>query len=220
MRFMVNKTTTDEEYTFTLLRHAESVGNAESRHQGQHDYPLTEKGREQAEQLATYWQEQEKKFTGLISSPLLRTKQTAGILAASLDMDIEYDELLMERDNGKLAGLLHEEARKEIPQPDFVPLYQPIASTGESQWELYLRAGQALNNLLKRNPGRYLVVGHGGLYNMLMHAVLGLSPQPNFQGPRFRFANTGFTLLTYQPVSEQWMIHYHNARPHLAGSEG
>ena len=35
-------------YHFVFVRHGESVGNAESRWQGQSDYPLTEMGRAQA----------------------------------------------------------------------------------------------------------------------------------------------------------------------------
>src|SRR5690348_1114687 len=35
-------------YKFVFLRHGESIGNAESRWQGQSDYALTEKGRKQA----------------------------------------------------------------------------------------------------------------------------------------------------------------------------
>ena len=37
-------------YSFTFLRHGESVGNAEERFQGQSDYPLTDKGRQQDQQ--------------------------------------------------------------------------------------------------------------------------------------------------------------------------
>ena len=122
----------------------------------------------------------------------------------------------MERDNGELAGLLHEQALQILPKPGFIPLYQPIASTGESQWELYLRAGAALNQLMKYPPGNYLVISHGGLLNMVIHALVGLVPQPNFQGPNFRFSNTGFTTVRFIPDNNTWVILGHNNICHLS----
>ena len=202
-------------YYITLLRHGESVGNAENRHQGQADFPLTEKGRDQAQALGNYWKKAGTRFDYAIASPQSRAKETAETIAHALGLSLTFDPIWMERNNGKLAGLRFEEALVKFPPPDFIHLFQPIAETGENQWELYLRAGQALNSLMKLAPGRYLVVSHGALLNMFMHAVMGVPPQPNFQGPRFRFSNTGFTTLVYKPENGLWNIQGHNTRPHL-----
>lgn len=201
--------------TFIFLRHGESTGNAERRHQGQADFPLTEKGILQIQALAEQWVSQGLVFDRAVASPLSRAKESAEILAERLGFELEYDPIWMERDNGQLAGLLHEQALQLHPPPDFIPLYEPIASTGESQWELYLRAGTALNQLLKLDPGHYLVISHGGLLNMVMHAVIGQIPQPNFQGPRFRFSNAGFTRIRYEPGNHNWIILEHNNTNHL-----
>jgi broad specificity phosphatase PhoE len=200
---------------FVLLRHGESTGNAEKRHQGQADYPLTDLGVRQVEQLTTCWVESGRKFDHAISSPLSRAKQTAEIITQAMRLDLEFDPIWMERDNGKLAGLLHEKALEVLPPPDFIPLYQAIAGTGESQWELFLRAGNALNQLMKLPSGEYLVISHGGLLNMVMHAVFGLIPQPNFQGPNFRFSNTGYTTIKYLPRNNNWVLINHNNTNHL-----
>lgn len=210
---------TAAQYQIIFLRHGESVGNAESRHQGQADFPLTEKGKGQAKDLAHLWKDSGQQFDLILSSPLTRALDTAKIIAHILDIPLETDPLWMERDNGKLAGLLHEEAEEKIPRPDFIPLYQPIAETGESQWELYLRAGKAINSLMKREPGRYLVVGHGGLFDMVMHSVIGVSPQPDFQSAWFRFSNTGFTPVVYHLREGRWEIQGHNLSPHLPDHE-
>jgi 2,3-bisphosphoglycerate-dependent phosphoglycerate mutase len=201
--------------TYVFLRHGESTGNAENRHQGQADYPLNEKGREQIQALARTWTSWGWKFDRAVSSPLIRAKESAKILSNSLGFDLEYDPIWMERDNGELAGLLHEEAQQVLPIPDFIPLFEPIGTTGESQWELYLRAGDALNQLLKFPPGRHLVISHGGLLNMVMLALVGLVPQPNFQGPRFRFSNAGYTVVRYEPGNHNWFIQEHNNTNHL-----
>jgi broad specificity phosphatase PhoE len=200
---------------FTFLRHGESIGNAEKRHQGQADYPLTERGSQQVKMLADYWKKQGNTFNLAVSSPLSRAKQSAEILCKELDLKLTFDPIWKERDNGKLAGLLHKKALQEIPPPDFIPLYQPIADTGESQWELYLRAGAALNSLMSLPPGDYLVISHGGLLNMVMHALVGVIPQPNFQGPNFRFSNTGYTRVRYESENGNWYILGHNQTSHL-----
>jgi broad specificity phosphatase PhoE len=202
---------------FIFLRHGESTGNAENRHQGQTDYPLTELGLKQAELLTAYWKKQQLSFDQAISSPLARSKQTAQIITAEIKTELVFDPLWMERDNGQLAGLLYEQAKEILPPPDFIPLYQAIAATGESQWELYLRAGSALNQLLKLDPGRYLIISHGGLLNMVMHALVGLVPQPNFQGANFHFSNAGYTSVRYLPKNNNWVILEHNNTSHLQG---
>jgi len=212
---MSPKNSTSSQYIFTFLRHGESTGNAEERHQGQADFPLTEQGKNQVHKLAAHWKRKGMVFDLAISSPLSRAKQSAEILDQALHLKLEYDPIWMERDNGKLAGLLFEKANKEMPAPDNIPLYQPIGMTGESQWELYQRAGNALNQLMKNPPGRYLIISHGALLNMVIHAAVGLTPKANFQGINFRFSNTGYTKLNYIPGNNTWILKIHNLTSHL-----
>lgn len=56
----MNENEKNKPFVVTLLRHGESVGNAESRWQGQADFPLTRKGRAQAQALAERWQKEKK----------------------------------------------------------------------------------------------------------------------------------------------------------------
>ena len=120
----------------------------------------------------------------------------------------------MERDNGALAGLRHEEGPSLHPLPDFLNIYQPFAVTGEGDWELYLRAGQALHGLLKRPAAKYLVISHGGLLNQIMYAILGIAPQSNYSGARFRFDNTGFASFIYFPAEHRWQVDTINDHSH------
>jgi len=205
---------TPSTYTLTLLRHGESWGNANGYHQGQHDFPLTERGRQQAQALADRWAAEGRTFDQVIASPLLRARQTAEILAAALHRPVEFDADWMERHNGLLQGLSHTEAAEKLPRPAFIPLFQPIAQTGESQWELYLRAGRAVNSVLRRPAGRYLIVSHGGTLNMALYVILGIAPQANFQGPHFRLHNTAFAVLVYHPAENTWFLESFNERSH------
>jgi broad specificity phosphatase PhoE len=80
---------------------------------------------------------------------------------------------------------------------------------------LYLRAGQALHNLLKRPAGSYLIVSHGGLLNQLMNAITGVAPHVDPSGVRFRFENTAFARTFYFPHQHRWAIDAVNDRAHL-----
>lgn len=202
-------------YFFIFLRHGESTGNAQNRHQGQADFPLTDLGIKQAEQLAEAWKKEGRVFDQAISSPQSRARQTAEILTKALPTKLTFNPIWMERDNGELAGMLFDEASQVLPPPEFIPLYQPIANTGESQWELYIRASTALNELMKNPPGRYLVISHGAILNMVIHALIGLTPLPNFQGPNFSFSNTGFTSARFIPENNNWILLEHNNTNHL-----
>ena len=202
-------------YFIVLLRHGESVGNAEGYHQGQSEFPLTEKGRKQVQALAHHWKKNGRSFDKVIASPQTRARQTAEILTDQLGLEIEFDKLWMERDNGVYAGLHQDEARVKYPYPDFIHIYTPIGKKGESQWELYLRGGRAIQSILHHPPGDFLIVSHGGILNMTLHAILGIPPQANFQGPRFRFRNTAFATLTYYPENHNWNIEGINHHPHL-----
>ena len=206
-------------FQITLLRHGESTGNAESRWQGQADFPLNDTGRAQARALAERWKSENMKFDFVISSPLGRAKETAEIIASCLDLKVEFDPLWLERDNGEFAGLTAHEVRQNFQHPAFSTPYDPVGVDGEGDWELFLRAGQALHSLLKREPARYLIVSHGGLLNQIMHAVVGLAPQANNAGTRFRFENTAFAQLTYYPHQHRWAIDKLNDHAHWRDAE-
>ena len=197
-----------------LLRHAQSEGNAQGILQGQSDFPLSDTGVQQAEALARRWKKERVCFDAILSSPLSRARQTAEIIAAGLIAPLELHAEWMERDNGQFAGLRPEEIDERGLRPSFTNLYQSIGIEGESQWELYLRAGRAVQNLLHRPPGRYLVVSHGGILNLAMYAILGIVPQANFHGPRFRFRNTAFATLEYDPSRHIWSLEVINDRTH------
>jgi broad specificity phosphatase PhoE len=81
---------------FIMIRHGESTGNIKRVLSNDKDrFPLTKKGRHQASIVG-------KELKGInikkiYTSPILRTKQTAQIIADHLDCTIEEDERLKER---------------------------------------------------------------------------------------------------------------------------
>jgi broad specificity phosphatase PhoE len=212
--------TEKERFDVIFLRHGESVGNAESRWQGQADFPLTTKGRQQAQALAKRWLDEKRIFDWIVTSPLSRAYETAEIIGTALNLPVETDPIWMERNIGEIAGMTGEEVRQRIPHREFVTPFTPIiGNEGEGDWELYLRAGKALSGLLRRAPGKYLVVSHGGLLNQVMYAVVGTTPHANSSGPRFRFNNTGFAHVIYHPDSHRWQINTINDHAHWNGKD-
>lgn len=200
-------------YQFVFLRHGESVGNAESRWQGQSDYPLTEKGKAQAQSLAERWLAEGVKFDLAISSTLTRAKETAEIITSILNVNIEFDPIWLERNIGEMEGLTAEEVHQK-PRPSHVTPYDSIGGDGEGDWALFLRAGQALQSLLRKPAGSYLIVSHGGLLNQLMHTIVGVPPHVDPSGVRFRFENTAFARVNYYPYQHRWVIDAVNDHTH------
>ncbi len=203
-------------FTLTFLRHAESVGNAEGYYQGQKDYPLTKRGKDQVRRLISRWQMDGTRFEKVISSPLARAKHTAEMICQCFNCPLEFDEAWRERDMGFLTGMKWEEAKITRPKPSFFTPFDNMGDTGEGNWELYLRAGKAIHKILQQPPARYLIVSHGGILNQAMHVIFGMTPQAAGQGVHFRFINSAFAKVYYEPDKHKWVVWGMNDFTHLA----
>ncbi len=201
-------------YDFVFLRHAESEGNRSGQFQGQFDFPLSENGIVQAKEIAEKWKEEHIHFDEIISSPLLRARTTAEIIQQALDCPIRLETLWMERNMGILQGLDREQAAAAHPRPAHIDLYDPIAKTGESEWQFFLRAGHALQALFSNPPGKYLVVSHGGILNKTLHAIFGIKPHEDFKGIHFNFGNTYSAHFQYLLEQNRWQMLSHQGLPH------
>jgi broad specificity phosphatase PhoE len=193
-------------YRFTFLRHGESVGNRDGYVQGQHDFPLSTKGIEQTNLLARRWHDQGIHFDRIITSPLTRALSTAEIIHSILGTPIHEDRIWMERYWGNHQGNTLEELDQKYLRPKFVQLFDSLGGDGESEWQLFLRAGVALQTLFSNPPGEYLIVSHGGLLDKILHTIFGIKPQANFQGLLFEFRNTTYTQVEYHTERNQWRM--------------
>ncbi|MGD9373963.1 MAG: histidine phosphatase family protein, partial [Desulfobacterales bacterium] len=95
--------TTQPKTRLMVIRHGETVWNAEERFQGHGDSPLTETGRIQVTALGRRMQDFQ--FDALISSDLGRTQETASIIAEFTGHSVGIDSRLRERNYGVLEGL-------------------------------------------------------------------------------------------------------------------
>jgi broad specificity phosphatase PhoE len=149
-----------------LVRHGESEGNRDRRFSISSEVELTEKGRQQAHDVA---QRIKARFRPelIISSPFLRARQTSEIIAAELNLPVEVAEDIHERDLGALRGESYDRLRELVKlAPDFDPnqgwLWRPEG--GESYEDVRLRVTAAFDLLRARFPEQeVVVVSHGGV---------------------------------------------------------
>lgn len=206
-------------HQITFLRHGKSEANDQNILQGQKDSPLSSEGNQQAQALASYWSTEGFSFHKIISSPLGRAHETARIISEKLSVPIELNDKWMERDFGLAEGLLYEEIYSNLKDLPPRSIYEPAFETGESDWDLYIRAASAVQSLTYEDPGKYLIVAHGAILNSALSSILGITPRPSTYRIRFRFYNTGYAMLEYNGNSQSWTILSLNNTYHLLRDE-
>jgi probable phosphoglycerate mutase len=144
-----------------LARHGQTAYNLERRFQGQQPIPLDDTGRAQAadlaERAAAYG------FVALWSSPLLRARETADVVALRLGLEPREDARLMETDAGDWTDRSFAEVQAEAPEQfaAFIAGDSHFAFPGgESFAEQEVRVGAALEDV-ERGELPALVVCHG-----------------------------------------------------------
>ena len=194
----------------TFMRHGRSRADDEGAVEGRYDSPLTEVGRSQARARAEELRSKGGDFDVIIASSLVRASETAEIVGGILGVEVEIDGDWMEIDNGPVAGLPREEALEKYPLPDFQNPFDPLvvsANAGESAWALHCRAARALEKVVRRGPGQYLVVSHGAILDAALRCVVGAQPPVRGQGVSFAFGDTGLIRTRYVPGQHLWVIH-------------
>ncbi len=192
--------------TICLMRHGETNWNVSRRFQGMTDIPLNECGREQARLTAHYLSSVS--WDCAISSPLLRAKETAGIIAQNLQLGEVYimDELA-ERDVGSGTGYTPEEYQIAAGQGRLV---------GVESFEMVRdRAMSALTKLGEEHAGRrMIVVSHGAVIN----AVLSALSNGEIGTGKTALQNVCLNMLLFQ--NRHWEIESYNMIEHLRQDHG
>lgn len=161
------------ETTLYFVRHAESEANAAGRFAGQLDSPLTERGRGQAEAVADFLRNV--RFDRVISSDLLRARDTAAAIARRQDLEVETTADLREIDVGVAEGRPFSDLRQRPDRPPDGFVQWP---GGESLGQAAARARRAVERIVRQSPGATVcVVGHGGIARILVSEFMGLLPK-------------------------------------------
>ena len=141
---------------FYFLRHGQTDWNLARRFQGQTDIPLNAYGELQARNAAHVLQNET--IASICSSPLLRARRTAEIVASALNLPVILVEGLREVGFGEWEGTVQDHATYGQWRAG------EVAPRGaETAAAFNARVLAAMNAALDR-PGPVLVVAHGGVY--------------------------------------------------------
>ncbi len=163
-----------------LVRHGETAWNAEGRIQGMLDVPLNALGVRQAE-LAAAELARTIDVAELVSSDLVRTRETTKPINEATGFEPRFDARIRERHFGVWQGMTYEEwrikdaegmARYNAGDPDYGP------EGGETASQFLARCVSAVSDLVTASKERTLIlVTHGGVVSSMVRHAQGLNPQ-------------------------------------------
>jgi broad specificity phosphatase PhoE len=162
-----------------IVRHGATVLSAEDRFAGVTDVELSEEGREQARRLADRLSGE--KIAAVYASPLGRTIETARILAAPHDLEVQPCDAFREISHGHWEGMRRHEVEEKFPKEMAEWEKDPYTFAppgGESGLAVTARALPALIDLVRKHPGEnILIVSHKATIRLLLSSLLGFDPR-------------------------------------------
>ena len=156
-----------------LLRHGQTAMSAQKRYAGRSDAPLTDVGVQQAAAAAKRLASSG--IAVIMTSPLLRTVQTAQEVAAVTGAAVITDDGFRETDFGAWEGLTFAEVRERWPAELATWLADPEVAPpgGESFTDVNARVTAALHRVLAARQGQtVLIVSHVTPIKTLVAAAL------------------------------------------------
>jgi broad specificity phosphatase PhoE len=162
-----------------MVRHGATVLSAEDRFAGAIDVALSDEGREQTRRLAERLSSE--KIVAVYASPLGRTVETAGILAAPHKLDVQTRDGLREISHGRWEQLTRREVEERFPEEAAEWERDPYTFApvgGESGLAVTARALPVLIELVRQHSGEnILVVSHKATIRLLLSSLLGFDPR-------------------------------------------
>ena len=129
-------------------------------------YHLTDVGKGQINYALT--QLKKLKLDKVVSSPILRARESADIIAQALKLEVEIDTDLREAGQG---------AKVQKGYDQLPPLYRNF--TGQETWE---SIATRMRNALERQEGNCVVVSHALPIRCLISSYLGIMEEPSAFG--------------------------------------
>ncbi len=163
---------------FMLMRHGDTVPHAGKIFVGWYDVPLSEKGVEQARELAAVLSETKPEAEAVYTSELRRAHAAAEVIAASLGLPVRRLPGLNEIRLGSWDGRLIEDIKREFPaeyerRGRNLMTYKPD-DVSECFFDLQYRCVSCLRDILASDRSRdILIVSHAGVIKCLYGNLLG-----------------------------------------------
>lgn len=168
--------------TLHLLRHGQDDENMLG---GWSDTHLTKKGIEQIKSVCALL---DNEYDIIVSSDLVRTRESAEIIGNELKKEISYDKGFRETNNGKLRNLSVKEFNELYPGLYYSSLkMDECYPEGESPRMFFNRVSTAFLSLLENNRNKkILLITHGGVITAINCLINGypysnklkITPQP------------------------------------------
>jgi ribonuclease H / adenosylcobalamin/alpha-ribazole phosphatase len=161
-----------------MLRHGQTEHSAQRRYSGRGDLPLTELGRRQAAAAAARLSAMDG-VAAVISSPMLRARQTAKPVADALGVPLTVHDELIETDFGAWEGLTFAEARQRDPElhARWITDTSVAAPEGESMDAVHRRVRRVRDQLIaEHGDATLIVVTHVTPIKALLRMALDAGP--------------------------------------------
>lgn len=163
-----------------IVRHGETAWNADRRLQGHQDIPLNALGLAQADAAGRYLQQrhQQTPFAAIVSSDLIRARQTADAVGQALGMPVVANAALRERHYGQFEGQTPTEAEAGDPSA-YAALVarddlEAAPGAAEPLQAMQARIEAFLADLAREYPDQAVViVTHGGVLDILYRRAMG-----------------------------------------------
>lgn len=197
-----------------FIRHAEAQGNVEEFFQGRIDCDISKKGSVQLEYLAKRFENID--YDVIYTSPLKRAVATAEAVNRRLRFPLNKREDIIEINGGVWEGMLWTDIEKEYPAEHNLwknDMKRFSIKDGENMTQVYERMKAAVDDIVKKNIGKTIVVvSHGcALRNYLSFAEFG---SPDRLGDVGWSDNTAVSLIEYDDESKPKII-FKNDSSHL-----
>src|SRR5260221_212757 len=158
-----------------LIRHGSTELSAEDRFAGAIDVKLSDAGRNQARLLGARLAGEP--IAAVYASPLQRTVDTAGLIAAPHKLDVNKVDGIREIAHGRWEGKTRAEVEHEFPAEYNRYEHDPFTFApegGESGLAVTARALPALLGLVeKHSDQRIIVVSHKATIRLILNSLLG-----------------------------------------------
>ena len=162
-----------------MVRHGATVLSAEDRFAGATDVALSDEGRRQTQRLSERLASE--KIAAVFASPLGRTVETARILAAPHQLEVQTRDGLREISHGRWEQMTRREVERQFPAEAEEWEKDPYTFApegGESGLAVTARALPVLIDVVRAHPGQnVLVISHKATIRLLLSSLLGFDPR-------------------------------------------
>ncbi|HWK58376.1 MAG TPA: histidine phosphatase family protein [Parapedobacter sp.] len=159
------------------IQHPESIHHTNGMIGSWTDWELTEKGIEQAENIAYNLKSEIKNSSfSLFVSPLKRAKLTAETIGKKLDIQLRIIDALKERSLGKANGKSVQWLKENIENEERT-IYDKCFSDAESRYDVWQRLLPFYDEIISNDEENIIIVSHGDTLSLFNAMWLGLEPE-------------------------------------------